>query len=72
MDLSDTARKLLRTFITLILFSVSCSSRRNFYPDYQEYLGAVQTFWTCLGLFFPATIGIMAGANISGDLQVCC
>jgi len=36
----------------------------NLQSDYQGY-----NFWTVLGIFFPAVTGIMAGANISGELE---
>eukprot|EP00698_Gefionella_okellyi_P008836 TRINITY_DN2214_c0_g1_i1.p1 TRINITY_DN2214_c0_g1~~TRINITY_DN2214_c0_g1_i1.p1 ORF type:complete len:1044 (+),score=208.75 TRINITY_DN2214_c0_g1_i1:69-3200(+) len=42
---------------------------RNFFPEFRAEAGVPQDFFTCLGLFFPATIGILAGANISGDLK---
>eukprot|EP00484_Ammonia_sp_Unknown_P020249 CAMPEP_0197038040 /NCGR_PEP_ID=MMETSP1384-20130603/15088_1 /TAXON_ID=29189 /ORGANISM="Ammonia sp." /LENGTH=1085 /DNA_ID=CAMNT_0042468433 /DNA_START=45 /DNA_END=3302 /DNA_ORIENTATION=+ len=36
----------------------------NLGSGYQDY-----TFWTVLGIFFPAVTGIMAGANISGEIK---
>ncbi|KAG8456223.1 hypothetical protein GDO86_002136 [Hymenochirus boettgeri] len=35
----------------------------NFGPDFQE-----ETFFSVFAIFFPAATGILAGANISGDL----
>ncbi len=36
----------------------------NFWPQYSES----HNIWTMFALFFPAATGIMAGANMSGDL----
>lgn len=38
----------------------------NFGPDFRHE----ETFFSVFAIFFPAATGILAGANISGDLAV--
>lgn len=49
-----------------LLFSVDEIFSENFGPDFREE----ETFFSVFAIFFPAATGILAGANISGDLAV--
>lgn len=44
--------------------------KENFYSDYRYSEGVEHNFFSVLAIFFPAATGILAGANISGDLKV--
>ena len=41
----------------------------NLWPDFQKFDGIDYKFFDVFAVFFPAVTGIMAGANISGDLR---
>ncbi|XP_043285167.1 bumetanide-sensitive sodium-(potassium)-chloride cotransporter [Venturia canescens] len=43
--------------------------KENFRPDYRYSEGVEHNFFSVLAIFFPAATGILAGANISGDLK---
>ncbi|KAK6643926.1 hypothetical protein RUM43_000191 [Polyplax serrata] len=41
----------------------------NFWPDYRPFENTDHNFFSVFSIFFPAATGILAGANISGDLE---
>ncbi|XP_011171411.1 bumetanide-sensitive sodium-(potassium)-chloride cotransporter [Solenopsis invicta] len=43
--------------------------KENLYPNYRYSEGVHHNFFSVLAIFFPAATGILAGANISGDLK---
>eukprot|EP01084_Bolivina_argentea_P128576 227248_1 len=52
-----------------VLYGVDGWSNGNFKENLTPSYVDGYSFWTCLAIFFPAVTGIMAGANISGDLN---
>lgn len=51
-------------------FSLNTPSEKVFVTNLMSNYEAGQTFFSVFAVFFPAATGILAGANISGDLKV--
>lgn len=56
----------LETPIHIYTFSTAALFVENLGPDFRDD----ETFFSVFAIFFPAATGILAGANISGDLTV--
>ena len=53
----------------LYIFSTETFTK-NVYSDYHNYKDSKEeSFFSLFGVFFPAVTGIVAGANLSGDLK---
>lgn len=64
--------RILQFFNSYPIFHMSAADlfKENFYSDYRYSEGVEHNFFSVLAIFFPAATGILAGANISGDLKV--
>jgi len=54
-----------------VLYAVGETFTENFGPGFRgEGSNDLSSFFSVFSIFFPAATGILAGANISGDLKV--
>ena len=60
----------IQNSITSIALYIDELFRENWNPAYIEVGGVMQDFFSVFAVYFPAGIGILAGANVSGDLRV--
>ena len=67
---SNFYQKNIDACLTLLGVVAGETFTENFLPDFRRFDGTEQSFFTVFAVFFPAATGILAGANISGDLKV--
>ena len=65
-----TVTKIFRSLQIIHYFIAVELLNSNLYSDYRVFDGFQQNFFSVFAIFFPAATGILAGANISGDLKV--
>lgn len=62
--------KLLNSEYIFILNLPVSLIQENWKPGYTITDGQMQDFFSVFSVYFPAGIGILSGANVSGDLRV--
>jgi len=59
------------TFLLFLFYLPTVETfKSNVGPDYRNYQEVDHDFFSVFAVFFPAVTGIVAGANLSGDLKV--
>lgn len=58
------------SILKIIFTSLVDLFKENFDSGYVVNGGIMQDFFSVFAVYFPAGIGILAGANVSGDLRV--
>jgi hypothetical protein len=62
--------KCLTTMLTQKCINAVNLISENWKPAYSITDGHLQNFVSVFSVYFPASIGILTGANVSGDLKV--